>query len=57
MNKDIIGKLVNLVRKETIPAIGCTEPVAVAYAASAASKFLGEEMESLNIREIGRAHV
>ena len=50
MNKDIIGKLVNLVRKETIPAIGCTEPVAVAYAASAASKFLGEEMESLNIR-------
>lgn len=50
VDKDTIGKLLNLVREETIPAIGCTEPVAVAYASSVAKKYLQEEIEYLEIR-------
>lgn len=49
VNKDMVKDLLNLVREETIPAIGCTEPVAVAYAASVAKKYLGEEIEDLQI--------
>lgn len=34
-----------ILQEELIPAMGCTEPIAIAYAASVAGK------------EIGRAHV
>lgn len=50
VNKDMMEKLLNLVREETIPAIGCTEPVAVAYASSVAKKYLEEDIEALDIR-------
>ena len=45
-----MNKLLEIVKKETIPALGCTEPVAVAYAVSVANKYLGEEIQELSIK-------
>ena len=47
---DNMNKLLEIVKKETIPALGCTEPVAVAYAVSVANKYLDGEMKSLDIK-------
>lgn len=34
-------ELVQLLEKELIPAMGCTEPIAIAYGAAVARKLLG----------------
>ena len=39
---------VEILREELVPAMGCTEPIAIAYAAAQARAVLGK---------IGRAHV
>lgn len=44
------NELLETVKKETIPALGCTEPVAVAYAVSVANKYLDSEIQELNIK-------
>ena len=31
LSKDFIGKVVSMVKANTQPALGCTEPVAVAF--------------------------
>lgn len=49
ITKDIISKLINLVREETKPAVGCTEPVAVAFAAANARKYLEGEINSIDV--------
>ncbi len=36
-------------KNEVFPALGCTEPIAVAYAASIAAKELGDEIEEISI--------
>lgn len=41
--------LVNILKDQVVPALGCTEPTAVAYAAAKAKEVLGEEVESLDI--------
>ena len=41
MNKDERLKIIALLHKEVIPAIGCTEPVAVALAVAKATEVLG----------------
>lgn len=41
--------LLKCVKEETIPAIGCTEPVAVAYAAAAAKKYLKGDINSMQV--------
>ncbi|MCF6464606.1 L-cysteine desulfidase family protein [Clostridium sp. Cult2] len=46
----IIKKLLTIIKDETLPALGCTEPVAVAYASSVANKYLNEEIERLEIK-------
>ena len=35
--------------EELIPAMGCTEPIAIAYAASVAGKVLGEEARRMEL--------
>lgn len=45
-----IEKLLITIKDETVPALGCTEPVAVAYAASAASKYLNKKIDKLEIK-------
>lgn len=49
INKNIIKILLDMVKRDTIPAIGCTEPVAVGYASSVAKKYLKGEIESIDV--------
>lgn len=47
---DIKKTLIELVKQETRPAIGCTEPVAVAYTAAVAKKYFNDEIEHINAK-------
>ena len=42
MHNKNYDNFVNLLKKELVPALGCTEPIAIAYAAAEASELLGE---------------
>ena len=42
-------QIIALIKKEVVPAIGCTEPVAVALAAAKAKEVLGKLPESLEV--------
>lgn len=43
------SRIIDLIHREVIPAIGCTEPVAVALAAAKAAEVLGEKPEQINV--------
>jgi len=51
MSLDSITKsqITNLIHKEIIPAIGCTEPVAVALASAKAAEVLGKEPQKIEV--------
>ena len=44
---------IEILRKELVPAMGCTEPIAVAYCAAIARRILGSEPESVEIEASG----
>ena len=47
--KDVRNKIVNILKAEVKPALGCTEPVAVALACAKAKELLGEEIVKHNV--------
>ena len=47
MDKELYGRYLGVLREELVPALGCTEPVTVAYAAALARKTLGYFPEKL----------
>lgn len=47
---DIMDKLLKVIKEETLPALGCTEPVAVAYAAAVMRKYFKGEISRIEIR-------
>jgi len=50
MDKIFEQKIINILETELVPALGCTEPIAIAYAAAKARQILGEFPESIALR-------
>ena len=50
MDKKIYDNFIAILTEELIPAMGCTEPIALAYAAAKAAKELGEEPEKIKAK-------
>ncbi len=44
---------VRILREELVPAMGCTEPIAIAYGAARAREILGREPESMTVEASG----
>ena len=53
MNKHTYDCYVNILKSELLPALGCTEPIAVAYAASLARDALGATPDAVEISVSG----
>lgn len=49
MDNTTKSQIINLIHREVIPAIGCTEPVAVALAAAKAAEVLGRKPEKIEV--------
>ncbi len=53
MKEDMNKILLDLLRKEVVPALGCTEPITVALAAARATLELGEQVERIEVELSG----
>lgn len=49
MNNKIYNDFVNLLKEELVPALGCTEPIAIAYAAAKCKAVLGTFPKNIRI--------
>jgi len=49
MNTIDSKKIIDLIHKEVVPAIGCTEPIAVAFAVAKAKEILNETVEQAEV--------
>ena len=47
MEKNIYDNYLAILREEMVPAMGCTEPIALAYGAARAREVLGREPEHI----------
>lgn len=47
------GNYVKILREELVPAMGCTEPIAIAYGAAKARELLGALPDSVTIEVSG----
>ncbi|MBR2046970.1 MAG: serine dehydratase subunit alpha family protein [Oscillospiraceae bacterium] len=53
MEQSLYSAYVDIMKEELLPAMGCTEPIAVAYAAAVAARELGRKPEAVTIRVSG----
>jgi len=53
LSKENYASITELLAEELVPAMGCTEPIAIAYAAAKARDVLGAFPESADIRVSG----
>ena len=49
MEDSIKSQIISLIHKEVVPALGCTEPIAVALASAKAVEVLGMKPEKINV--------
>ena len=49
MDKKLYDNYVKILENELVPALGCTEPIAIAYAAAKAREVLGSEPDRVAI--------
>ena len=45
MDKKLYDAYIKILEEELVPAMGCTEPIAIAYGAALARETLGEQRE------------
>lgn len=50
MEKTEYQKYIKVLEEELIPALGCTEPIAIAYAAAKATEILGSKPEYIDVK-------
>ena len=50
MNRKIYNEYVTILESELVPALGCTEPIALAYAAAKAQEVLGKMPDHITMR-------
>jgi len=50
MNQNVYREYLAILREEIVPALGCTEPIAIAYAAAKARSVLGRLPERIDVR-------
>ena len=50
MDKQLQQIFIDTLKRELVPALGCTEPIAIAYCAAKARETLGEMPTHLDIR-------
>ena len=48
-HQESFGNYTAILREELVPAMGCTEPIAIAYAAAKAKELLGEEPRHITV--------
>ncbi len=49
ISRDLYENYLNILRAELVPAMGCTEPIAIAYAAAKARAILDEEPQKISV--------
>ena len=49
MDEALYQNYVSILKKELVPAMGCTEPISIAYASALAYKYLGEEVLEVSL--------
>lgn len=50
MEKAVINEFINILKEELVPAMGCTEPIALAFASAKAAELLGSVPEKITAR-------
>ena len=50
MEKHVYEEYLAILKEELVPALGCTEPIAIAYAAAKAREVLGKMPESITVK-------
>lgn len=53
MDSALYENYLDILRSELVPALGCTEPIAIAYAAAKARQLLGEFPDSIEMKLSG----
>ncbi len=53
MDQKTYQDYVNILKEELVPAMGCTEPIAIAYAAAVARKTLGQVAQRMEVEASG----
>ncbi len=53
MNPGVYQDYLHILQEELVPAMGCTEPIAIAYAAAVAGKTLGRPAERMEVEASG----
>ena len=50
LSKEIRNQIIDLMHREVVPAIGCTEPIAVALCVARATETLGSRPEKIEVK-------
>lgn len=50
MEQEIYNKILKILKHELVPALGCTEPIAIAYAAAVGREALGTEPDRMKVQ-------